>query len=201
VDGVLVGALSRRSRLHLRLLDEGVPVVCAFATEDERLGILDTDDTTGMTAIAGHLHGLGHRRVAYAGQGLDEAGADVRRRAFIAAADAAGMSVVKLDDDPTAIVAHNDTAAIEQLDRLHVRGLRVPDDVSVTGYDDIELASHALVRLTTVATDAERAGAVAAEHLIAAIREHRHVRHHHVQHARLVVRGTTGPAPVGKGRA
>jgi LacI family transcriptional regulator len=65
--------------------------------------------------------------------------------------------------------------------------------VSVTGYDDIELASHALIRLTTVATDAELAGDVAAEHLIAAIREHRHVSSRHVQRARLVVRGTTGP--------
>jgi LacI family transcriptional regulator len=193
-DGVLVGALSSRSRLHLRLLDEGVPVVCAFATEDERLGILDTDDVTGMTAIVEHLHGLGHRRVAYAGQGLDEAGADLRRRAFSSAAQAADMDVVGLDEDPTAVVAHNDTAAIEQLDVLHRRGLRVPDDVSVTGYDDIELASHALIRLTTVATDAELAGDVAAEHLIAAIREHRHVSSRHVQQARLVVRGTTGPA-------
>lgn len=194
-DGVLVGALSSRSRLHLRLLDEGVPVVCAFSANDERLGILDTDDATGMAAIVDHLAGLRHRRVAYAGQGFDEAGADVRRLAFIAAATARGMDVVDLADDPTAIVAHNDTAAIDQLDRLHRQGMHVPRDVSVTGYDDIALASHARIRLTTVGTDAELAGEVAAEQLIAAIREHRHVRHHHLQQARLVVRDTTGPAP------
>lgn len=196
-DGVLVGALSRRSRLHLRLLDEGVPVVCAFAADDERLGILDTNDETGMAAIVEHLAQFGHRRVAYAGQGFDEAGADLRRLAFAIAAEAAGIAEVGLEDDPTAIVAHNDTVAIEQLDLLHRSGLRVPEDVSVTGYDDIALAAHGLIRLTTVGTDAELAGEVAAEQLIAAVREHRHVGHRHVQPARLVVRGTTGPAAAG----
>jgi LacI family transcriptional regulator len=199
-DGVLVGALSRRSRLHLRLLDEGVPVVCAFAAQDSRLGILDTDDVAGMAAIVGHLAQLGHRHVAYARQSFDEAGADLRRRAFLAAAEASGMTEIGLEDGPTAIVAHNDTVAITQLDQLHDRGLRVPQDVSVTGYDDIALAAHGLIRLTTVGTDAEHAGEVAAEQLIAAVREHRHVGHRHLQRARLVVRGTTGPARPGSAR-
>jgi LacI family transcriptional regulator len=203
-DGVLVGALSPRSRLHLRLLDEGLPVVCAFNAEDPRLGILDTDDAAGMSAIAGHLAGLGHRRVAYVGQGFDEAGADLRRLAFLAAAQACGLTEVDLADPPTAVVAHNDTVAIAQLDALHRQGLRVPDDVSVTGYDDIPLAGHGLIRLTTVGTDAEQAGEVAAEQLIAAVREHRHVGHRHLQRARLVVRDTTGPArsdgSAGRGR-
>jgi DNA-binding LacI/PurR family transcriptional regulator len=199
-DGVLVGALSPRSRLHLRLLDEGLPVVCAFAADDQRLGILDADDATGMAAIVEHLARLGHRRVAYAGQSFDEAGADLRRLAFLAAAGASGMTEVGLEDGPTAVVAHNDTVAITQLDLLHGKGLRVPDDVSVTGYDDIALAAHGLIRLTTVGTDAEHAGEVAAEQLIAAVREHRHVGHRHVQRVRLVVRGTTGPASRGAAR-
>ena len=200
-DGVLVGALSPRSRLHLRLLDEGVPVVCAFAADDARLGILDTDDVAGMAAIVEHLAELGHRRVAYAGQSFDEAGADLRRLAFLAAAAASAMTEIGLEDSPTAIVAHNDTVAIRQLDLLHGKGLRVPEDVSVTGYDDIALAAHGLIRLTTVGTDAEHAGEVAAEQLIAAVRERRHVGHRHLQRARLVVRGTTGPVRRGDAHA
>ena len=194
-DGVLLGGLSRRSTLHLRLLDEGVPVVCGFAADDERFGVIDTDDATGMAAIVEHLGGRGHRRVAFAGQGFEEAAAELRRIAFADAAAARGMAVVGLDDAPTAVVAHNDVVAIGELDRLCRSGVRVPQDVSVTGYDDIALASHALVGLTTVGTDAELAGEVAAEQLILAVREHRHVRHRHLQPARLVVRSTTGPAP------
>jgi LacI family transcriptional regulator len=195
VDGVVVGGLSPRSRLHLRLLDEGVPVVCAFsAGEDERLGVVDTDDACGMTAVVDHLAGLGHHRMAFAGQGFEEAGAGVRRAAFLDAAARSGVTVVGTHDAPTAVVAHNDTVAIEQLDRLHRQGRRVPRDVSVTGYDDIALAAHALVGLTTVSTDAELAGELSAEQLILAVREHRHVAYRHAQPARLVVRSTTGPA-------
>jgi LacI family transcriptional regulator len=104
------------------------------------------------------------------------------------------MQVVDPTDGPTAVVAHNDTVAIEQLDRLYRDGLTVPRDVSVTGYDDIALAAHALIGLTTVATDPEQAGASAAEQLMQAIREHRHVRHRSAQAGRLVVRSTTGRA-------
>src|SRR6478752_6235708 len=181
-DGVLLGGLSHSSTLHLRLLDEGVPVVCGFAADDERFGVIDTDDATGMAAIVDHLGGLGHRRVAFAGQGFEEAAAS------------RDMTVVGLEDEPTAVVAHNDAVAIGELDRLHRSRLRVPQDVSVTGYDDIALAAHALIGLTTVGTDAELAGEVAAEQLILAVREHRHVRHRHLQPARLAVRATTGPA-------
>jgi LacI family transcriptional regulator len=85
-DGVLLGGLSHSSTLHLRLLDEGVPVVCGFAADDERFGVIDTDDATGMAAIMDHLAGLGHRRVAFAGQGFEEAAAELRRTAFEEAA-------------------------------------------------------------------------------------------------------------------
>jgi LacI family transcriptional regulator len=198
-DGVLFGGLSPRSTLHLRLLDEGVPVVCAFsAGDDERLGIMDTDDAAGMAEVTAHLNGHGHNRVAFVGQGFEERGAEVRRGAFVESARRLGMSVVGLEEDPTAIVAHNDTVAIEQLDRLHRKGLRVPQDVSLTGYDDITLAGHARIRLTTVATDAHRAGELAAAELVRAVREHRHVRRRHAQPAQLVVRSTTGPVPGGR---
>jgi LacI family transcriptional regulator len=204
-DGVLFGGLSPGSQLHLRLLDEGVPVACAFAAgDDARLGVLDTDDAAGMAAVVDHLHGLGHRRVAFVGQGFEEIGAEVRRTAFVEAAAARGIAVVGRDtlgpDAPTALVAHNDTVAIEQLDSLQRNGVRVPDDVSVVGYDDIALAGHARIELTTVATDAESAGESAAEQLIQAVREHRHVQHRYAQPGRLVVRETTGPAARRRGR-
>ena len=197
-DGVFFGGLSHGSRLHLQLIEDGVPVVCAFAAEgDPRLGIVDTDDRQGMATVIDHLAGLGHTRVAFAAQGLSETGSELRQVAFGEAARARGMRVVGLDERPTAIVAHNDTVAIEQLDRLEREGLRVPRDVSVVGYDDIPLAAHSRIALTTIAADATQSGAVAAELLIGALRQHRHVSHRRIQPARLVVRSTTGPAPLG----
>jgi LacI family transcriptional regulator len=198
-DGVLFGGLSPGSRLHIQLVEDGVPVVCAFAAEDDpRLGIVDTDDRQGMAVVMDHLAGLGHTRVAFAVQDLRETGSELRQVAFADAARARGMQVVGLGEEPTAIVAHNDTVAIEQLDRLELAGKRVPRDVSVVGYDDIPLAAHSRISLTTVAADATRAGEVAAELLIGALRDHRHVAHRRIQPARLVVRGTTAPAPGGR---
>ena len=73
-------------------------------------------------------------------------------------------------DEPTAVVAHDDTVAIEQIDRLERAGCRVPRDVSVVGFDDIPLASHERIALTTVRTDAAALGARSVELLIAASR-------------------------------
>ena len=197
-DGVLFGGLSLGSRLHLQLIEDGVPVVCAFAADgDPRLGVVDTDDARAMTAVVDHLAGLGHRRVAFAAQDLRESGSELRQQAFAEAARNRGLEAVGRDDAPTAIVAHNDTTAIDLLDQLERRGLRVPQDVSVVGYDDIPMAAHSRISLTTVASDATSAGASAAALLIAALREHRHVSHRQIQPARLMVRSTTGPAPNG----
>ena len=73
-------------------------------------------------------------------------------------------------DEPTAVVAHDDTVAIEQIGRLERTGCRVPRDVSVVGFDDIPLASHERIALTTVRTDAAALGARSVELLIAASR-------------------------------
>ncbi len=197
-DGVLFGGLSQGSRLHLELVADDVPVVCAFAEDgDDRLGVVEPDDAVAMAAVMDHLEALGHRRVAFATQGMRETGMELRQAAFAEAARTRGLSVVGLDAHPTAVVAHNDTVAIEQLDRLERTGLHVPGDVSVVGYDDIPMAGHARIQLTTVASDATQAGDRAAELLIAALRENRHVCHRELQPTRLVVRGTTGPAPTG----
>ena len=147
VDGVAL----RRPRAGLEpapaAARRGLPVVCAFsAGDDDRLGRRSTPTTRpAMGAIVDHLAELGHRRAGLRAPGPRRGrrrgappGASTARRA------ARGMEVVGLDERPTAIVAHNDTVAIEQMDRLDRAGLRVPEDVSVTGFDDMPLAAHAL---------------------------------------------------------
>jgi LacI family transcriptional regulator len=77
------------------------------------------------------------------------------------------------------------------MDRLERRGLRVPEDVSVVGFDDIPLASHRRIRLTTVRSDAADMGRRAVELVVGAAREGRHVAHREIQTTPLVVRSTT----------
>ena len=198
VDGVIIAGVSLGSSLPGMLLDRNVPVVLASFGEpdDPRLGVIDHDDAAAMEVIVDHLYGLGHRRVAFVSQHLREYGGERRRLGFMSALARRGLSLVELDDGATAVVAHNDMLAIATIDRLERRGLRVPQDVSVVGYDDVALASHCRIRLTTVHSDAVEMGRRAVELAVGAARQGRHVSLREMQSNPLVVRSTTNRPPV-----
>ena len=192
VDGVIVGGISVGSTLPTLLLDQGIPVVVASFGEpdDPRLGVIDHDDLAAMEMVVGHLHGLGHRRMAFVPLGLPEQSGERRRIGFEDALARRGLEPVALAN-ATAAVAHNDIIAIKTIDLLERAGKRVPEDISVVGYDDIPLAAHSRVRLTTVRSDAALMGRRATEMVIDAIREGRYVAHREIQANPIVIRGTT----------
>jgi DNA-binding LacI/PurR family transcriptional regulator len=197
VDGVIVGGMSLGSPLPSMLLDRDIPVVAASFGEpdDSRLGVIDQDDPAAMEAVVDHLHRLGHRRFAFVSHNLREQSGERRRLGFEAALARRGLVSIGLGEGATAAVAHNDMLAIATIDRLERQGLRVPGDVSVVGYDDVPLAAHRRINLTTVRSDAADMGRRAVELVVAAAREGRHVAHREVQSNPLVVRATTGTAP------
>jgi LacI family transcriptional regulator len=197
VDGVIIAGVSLGSSLPRALLDRDIPVVLASLGEpdDPRLGVIDDDDLTAMEAIVEHLYDLGHRRLAFVSQHLREHSGERRRLGFTRALAWRGLAPVALDDGPTAIVAHNDMHAIATIDRLERRGLRVPEDVSVVGYDDVPLAAHCRIRLTTARSDALEMGRRAVELLANAARAGRHVAHREMQANPLVIRSTTARPP------
>jgi DNA-binding LacI/PurR family transcriptional regulator len=87
----------------------------------------------------------------------------------------------------------NDGVAIDLMDSLERRGRRVPEDMSVTGFDDVPLASHNRIRLTTVRQDAAAMGTRAAELVLAAVNDGRHVEQRELVRGELIVRESTGP--------
>jgi LacI family transcriptional regulator len=196
VDGVVVAGVSRTSEMHLRLLERSIPVVFAGCgdPEDDRAGVVDTDDETAMEEVVEHLAGLGHRRLAFVPQDLGEMSVDRRELFFAAAIRRRGLRLVGIGADPSAIAAHNDTLAIETIDRLERAGRHVPGDVSVVGFDDIPLARHQRIDLTTVRSDGREIGRRATELLAEAVREQRFVATREVHPAELVVRGSTARA-------
>lgn len=132
------------------------------------------DNLAGMRAVLQHLADLGHRRVVYLSGPPASAQNTVRLRA-VAEAEERGTSVVvvpaggtiedghaatdaALAHDPTAIVGFNDLVALGAMHRLEQRGVRVPADVSLTGFDDIVFSAYASPRLTTVRTPREELG-------------------------------------------
>lgn len=167
-------------------------------------------DDVGVAAAVEHLVGLGHRRIVHVDGGSEPMTA-VRRAGFVAAAqgldarvvpggsdEAAGAAAARalLADLPTAVVTANDRSAIGLLDVFVRAGVRVPEDVSVVGFDDSALARLAHVDLTTVSQEAPRQAARAVAAALERLDGGRVEATESVLAPRLVVRGTTAPPRV-----
>ena len=101
------------------------------------------------------------------------------------------LDLLELSDPPTAIVAASDVQAVGVIEAAEAKGLKVPYELSVVGYDDIELAS--LMGLTTVRQPLERSGARAADLVLEALGARRRSAFDEQLDVELVVRSTTRP--------
>ncbi|MEO1102227.1 MAG: LacI family DNA-binding transcriptional regulator [Pseudomonadota bacterium] len=150
-------------------------------------GVVRSDDAMGMRDITRHLLRHGRRRLSFV-SGPAVWSNDVRRTALLDALEEAGEEPRLRDyrhpqgtgaltalaqavrrERPDALVCYDDVVALHVLDALQEAGMRVPDDVAVTGFDGIEFARLSRPRLTTVVQHCERLGVTAARMLIDAI--------------------------------
>ena len=168
-----------------------------------------------------HLLELGHRRIAFAGDTVDgvhgasassrrcvgyqralcDAGVPVRPdlvklRPHGRAAAEIARDLLALASPPTAVFAASDLQALAMLDALEALGKRVPDDLSVVGFDDVELARYA--GLTTVAQPLQDSGTKGAELLLSALEGENVLQAKQQLSLELVVRGTTAPPRRGR---
>ena len=219
VDGVIVTDLQVDDSRPALLEEIGLPAVIvgpALATEYVAAGqsVLGVDDAPGITAVVQHLAGLGHTRIAHVAgpqsmvhaRSRTQAWSNALRAAglpegicieedFSAESGAAGMrTLLDLPEPPTAVVFANDLMAMAGLSLAVARGVDVPGSLSVTGYDDMEIAAHLQPSLTTVSTDVVAWGRAAAVRLLELV-DHAPLTPVDLPPARLVVRASTGPAP------
>jgi DNA-binding LacI/PurR family transcriptional regulator len=166
---------------ELRRLAVRLPVVSVLRAVSGGVDVVRTDDAEGLRLAVDHLVGLGHTRIALLDGGR-AAGAAERRRGYRAGlrraghlaehvliggltelegASAAEAFLALRTPRPTAVAAFNDRCALGFMDVARQAGLRVPDDVSVVGFDDVSQAAYPHVNLTTVRQDAEQLGAAA----------------------------------------
>jgi LacI family transcriptional regulator len=218
VLGVLVTPLtddvSRLQRLHGR----GTPVVLVDrVSEDGDLSSVSVDDVVGGELAVGHLIETGRRRIAFVGGPLSIrqvadrlAGA---RRAIAGATDAA-LEVVEtasptvLDgraagesirerppaERPDAVFAANDLLAMGVLQAFNMLGsVRVPDDIALIGYDDIDFAAAAVVPLSSIRQPAPLIGHTAVDLLLKEASDAEHSPEQVVFQPELVVRDSTRP--------
>jgi|SRR4051794_30258133 len=173
--------------------------------------IVRTDEATGLERLVDHLHGLGHERIVHL-DGGSAPGAALRRRAYLSAMGRRGLEpassagglteesgagaadqllACRPDRRPTAVAAFNDRCALGLLHTLVRRGCRVPEEMSVAGFDDIAAAGYAHISLTTVRQDTDRIGQLAVDRLRLRLEEGAAPSAAEVVPATLVVRGTT----------
>ncbi len=171
VGGLILFAPSAGDRGIETLVSEGFPFVVVNG-RIEGVPYVDSDNRKGSSLILRYLLESGHRRIGFVSGNLDEANALDRfltyRDALAAqgiafdedlvyrgdwtleAGDAAFRRLMALADRPTAIFFSNDQMAIGAIKAAGELEIRIPDDVSITGYDDIQYASFTVPGLTTV---------------------------------------------------
>ncbi|MBO1269279.1 LacI family DNA-binding transcriptional regulator [Arthrobacter cavernae] len=186
-----------------------IPVVSLLRDDaGESVDSVSSDDHAGIRIAVEHLTSLGHRRIAHV-DGGDAVSAAQRRDAFrqemLARGlepwnipggpyEEAGMEAGKQlrDKRPTAVVAFNDRCALGVMESLRAVGLRVPEDVSVLGYDDSQFARLSYVQLSSISQDAPLLAAAAVERAIDRL-EGSGPPAHLVGTPHLVLRQTTAP--------
>ncbi|MDF1605362.1 LacI family DNA-binding transcriptional regulator [Nocardioides sp. YIM 152315] len=184
VDGFVLAA-SRLPDENLRQVAAQRPVVL-MSRELPGLASVVLDHGEGCRQVVAHLASLGHRELLYLAGPRNSWMAGTRWTVLRSAAEQAGMTVRRsgpftpkvaqggaaadaaVNDGATAIVAHNDLLAIGVMQRLAQRGIRVPEEVSVVGFDDIFAADVCTPRLTTLGGAHVDVGRAAVELLLTA---------------------------------
>ena len=203
-------------------LEHSVPIpVVAVAGHRHIQGVTNVllDHARAAELTLEHLYGLGHRKVAFMRGQPFSSDSDERWKSLMAVANRLGLKtnpklVVNLERDLTspelgypvvqqllaakepftAIVAFNDISGIGAIRALKDFDLRVPEDVSVIGFDDIKAAAYTLPRLTTINQPLEEIGRIATQSLLNRIHNTLPPRDEIMVEPELIIRESTGPA-------
>jgi LacI family transcriptional regulator len=214
VDGVAMMTSEMDMSLIKELSKRGVPIVFMDVGQmGPRMSHVSIDYGNGIRQAVEHVVELGHRNIGFITGPLDLHSARTRRQAFVdglrhhritldrklvregthtaEGGEKAMKEILKLSRIPTAVVCSNDWTAIGALHAIHASGLRVPEDVSLVGFDDIPLTSYTTPTLTTIRMSAKDVGATAFQALFSLIGEEHLEGDVYQVPTRLVVREST----------
>ena len=212
-DGIILGSPVLDDDVILRASREVPIVLVGREAHGPAVDSVTNDDRAGAEVAVEHCVSLGHRRIAHI-DGGHGAGAPARRHGYEAAMKRLGLgdlvSVVSgtyteegghtgcllllaQKPRPTAIFAANDLAAIGALNAIEESGLKVPDDVSLVGYDNTSLAALRHISLTTIHQPRLEMGQLALSTLLERIDQDREEPRRVVLSPSLVVRASTAP--------
>jgi LacI family transcriptional regulator len=216
-DGLLLIAPLVPATYLEALRDQDFPYVLidqADATESS--SVVEATNWQGAYDATRYLIDLGHTRIAFIKGSPAVRSADDRLQGYKAALADYGISVLEelviegdfqqqtgyesakrllqsVDPPPTAIFASNDLTAFGTMDAARERGLRIPDDISIIGFDDVPQASFVYPKLTTVRQPLEQMGQVAAKMLLEQIEDQSRPPQRVALATQLVIRDSCGP--------
>ncbi|HEY2012345.1 MAG TPA: LacI family DNA-binding transcriptional regulator [Bryobacteraceae bacterium] len=197
------------------LKESRIPVVFYdVGTQGRNITNIRVNYRRGIEKVVDYLHSLGHRRLGFVGhhailgpinerqKAVQDAVARIPSLEVRTAADAdtleggrqATRALLATGFAPTAIICVNDVTAVGALRELRERGLRVPEDVSVTGFDNVKLSEFCYPALTTVHIPRDRIGHIICDYLVPKSGNPGATDAEIVIDPELVVRDSTGPA-------
>ncbi len=211
VDGIVLCSPSMSDEQLLALAEQTTLVLLNREVESIPSIVMDAAD--GMRQVIEHLAALGHRRCAYLGGPRASWSNEARRHGLHEAAASHDIEVVEFGPFPpvfegglqgadlalaanaTAIVAYNDLVAFGALARLNARGVPVPAEVSLVGFDDLVFAAISAPPLTSIAMPTEAAGRAAVTMLLGLLDGEAGEPVNRTLDTHLIVRATTAPPP------
>lgn len=196
LDGVVIACINFDNPEVVELVESDVPVVTIDHKFNGRVSVL-SNNFVGMRELVEYIISMGHKKIAYI-SGDDSSVTRQRIESYrktmqghkieipedyhisseyrnLKKAGKYTKQLLELPDPPTCIIYPDDYSAVGGLGQIRAMGLRIPEDISIAGYDDIFIASQLRPRLTTVHQDTEMIGKKAAEKLIAMIEKKKNV--------------------------
>ena len=187
VDGVVIACINFSTKEVRELVRSEIPIVTIDHVFDGRIAVV-SNNIQGMEELVSYVYEQGHRKIAYI-HGEDSSVTRSRLNSFYRTLQRKGVDVpeeydreipyrdadkaaqataelLNLPDPPTCILYPDDFSALGGINEIRERGLRIPEDISIAGYDGITLASVLEPKLTTICQDTAAIGRIAAEKLI-----------------------------------
>ena len=186
-DGVVIACIDFYDPEVVELVRSDIPVVTIDHLFKNRIAVI-SDNIKGMRDLVTHVYDKGHRKIAYI-HGANSAVTQARVSSFYKATEELGIRVpdeymkeaayrstkatykatcelLDLEEPPTCIFYPDDFASFGGINAINERGLRIPEDISVVGYDGLRIGRHIEPKLTTLWQDTDTIGVKAAEALI-----------------------------------
>jgi DNA-binding LacI/PurR family transcriptional regulator len=187
VDGICIACVDFTQPEVLDLIGGSLPVVTIDHLFNNHISI-NSNNVVGMHDLVSYIYRMGHRKIAYV-HGKKSAVTEQRVTSFCRTLMELGVEVpseylvlsayhdtlttrecvrrlLELPDRPTCIIMPDDYAALGGIEAIEAAGLRIPEDISIAGYDGIALSQVIKPRLTTLRQDTDRMGCEAARRLI-----------------------------------